>query len=144
MLMLFTIHQSKKPTKRSTVCLEGPVGAIGFASSAHSLNKIASLLYFAPLASRTHDYELLLQFCRGYKATLAHAHVKTRPQGSGFYMEGPVGLEPTTPCLKGRCSNQLSYGPLNGTNLRFFPSPSRRSRVAKRPSWVALFPSKGR
>ncbi len=26
-------------------------------------------------------------------------------------MEGPVGLEPTTPCLKGRCSNRLSYGP---------------------------------
>jgi hypothetical protein len=24
-----------------------------------------------------------------------------------------VGLEPTTPCLKGRCSNQLSYGPIN-------------------------------
>lgn len=22
-----------------------------------------------------------------------------------------MGLEPTTPCLKGRCSNQLSYGP---------------------------------
>lgn len=28
------------------------------------------------------------------------------------YMEGPVGLEPTTPCLKGRCSNRLSYGPI--------------------------------
>ena len=28
-------------------------------------------------------------------------------------VEGPVGLEPTTPCLKGRCSNQLSYGPIN-------------------------------
>jgi DNA invertase Pin-like site-specific DNA recombinase len=28
------------------------------------------------------------------------------------FVEGPVGLEPTTPCLKGRCSNQLSYGPL--------------------------------
>jgi hypothetical protein len=27
-------------------------------------------------------------------------------------VEGPVGLEPTTPCLKGRCSNQLSYGPV--------------------------------
>jgi hypothetical protein len=27
-------------------------------------------------------------------------------------MEGPVGLEPTTPCLKGRCSNRLSYGPM--------------------------------
>ena len=26
-------------------------------------------------------------------------------------MEGPLGLEPRTPCLKGRCSNQLSYGP---------------------------------
>jgi hypothetical protein len=28
------------------------------------------------------------------------------------YMEGPPGLEPGTPCLKGRCSNQLSYGPV--------------------------------
>ena len=26
-------------------------------------------------------------------------------------LEGPMGLEPMTPCLKGRCSNQLSYGP---------------------------------
>lgn len=37
---------------------------------------------------------------------------------SGYFLgdftrlEGPVGLEPTTPCLKGRCSNRLSYGPL--------------------------------
>ena len=29
------------------------------------------------------------------------------------YLEGPPGLEPGTPCLKGRCSNQLSYGPVN-------------------------------
>lgn len=29
-------------------------------------------------------------------------------------MEGPVGLEPTTLCLKGRCSNLLSYGPSFG------------------------------
>ena len=27
-------------------------------------------------------------------------------------LEGPMGLEPMTPCLKGRCSNQLSYGPV--------------------------------
>ena len=26
-------------------------------------------------------------------------------------MEGLMGLEPMTPCLKGRCSNQLSYRP---------------------------------
>ena len=25
-----------------------------------------------------------------------------------------MGLEPMTPCLKGRCSNQLSYGPIRG------------------------------
>ncbi len=29
-------------------------------------------------------------------------------------MEGQVGLEPTTPCLRGRCSNQLSYWPMYG------------------------------
>ena len=27
------------------------------------------------------------------------------------FVEGPMGLEPMTPCLKGRCSNRLSYGP---------------------------------
>ena len=38
---------------------------------------------------------------------------KIAPKEADFScMEGPVGLEPTTPCLKGRCSNQLSYGPI--------------------------------
>ena len=40
---------------------------------------------------------------------------KTALAGDNFLekseMEGSVGLEPTTPCLKGRCSNQLSYDP---------------------------------
>ena len=31
-------------------------------------------------------------------------------------MEGPLGLEPRTRCLKGSCSNQLSYGPANVFN----------------------------
>lgn len=34
-------------------------------------------------------------------------------------VEGPMGLEPMTPCLKGRCSNQLSYGP--GLLIATFP-----------------------
>ena len=38
---------------------------------------------------------------------------KKAPEGTDLTsMEGPVRLELTTPCLKGRCSNQLSYGPL--------------------------------
>jgi len=38
---------------------------------------------------------------------------KKAPEGTDFTrLEGPVRLELTTPCLKGRCSNQLSYGPL--------------------------------
>ena len=28
-----------------------------------------------------------------------------------FILEGPEGLEPSTPGLRGPCSNQLSYGP---------------------------------
>ena len=38
------------------------------------------------------------------------------------FVEGPVGLEPTTRGLKGRCSNLLSYGPvasLHKGNLMF-------------------------
>ena len=36
--------------------------------------------------------------------------LKNTPVGM---MEGQEGLEPSTPCLRGRCSNQLSYWPLD-------------------------------
>ena len=36
-------------------------------------------------------------------------HKNNPTQGEVIFMEDQVGLEPTTPCLKGRCSNQLSY-----------------------------------
>ena len=38
--------------------------------------------------------------------------VKRPTHGGSFYLEGPVGFEPTTRGLKGHCSNQLSYGPI--------------------------------
>src|SRR3989339_1601853 len=34
---------------------------------------------------------------------------KIPPQGRNFEYVGQAGLEPATPCLKGRCSNRLSY-----------------------------------
>ena len=43
-------------------------------------------------------------------------------------MVSPVRLELTTPCLKGRCSNQLSYGP-NGLIIRFLKTKSRVSGI---------------
>jgi hypothetical protein len=51
---------------------------------------------------------------------------KAEPCDSTLFVEGPVGFEPTTRGLKGRCSNLLSYGPvatLHEGNLMF---PSSR------------------
>jgi hypothetical protein len=40
-----------------------------------------------------------------------------------FSLEGQLGLEPRTLCLRGRCSNQLSYWPISGTRtiIQYYP-----------------------
>ncbi len=43
-----------------------------------------------------------------YRYNLTQLNIKMNEMQ---FVEGPVGLEPTPPCLKGRCSNRLSYGP---------------------------------
>ena len=37
--------------------------------------------------------------------------MKKPPKTDGFFMEGQEGLEPSTCCLRGRSTNQLSYWP---------------------------------
>ncbi len=46
-------------------------------------------------------------------------------------LEGPMGLEPMTPCLKGRCSNQLSYGPATLCSIQQRGWTVNRSYAAK-------------
>src|SRR3954471_5375700 len=41
---------------------------------------------------------------------------RTRLNGLTLFI-GPAGLEPATPCLEGRCSIQLSYGPVRPVSL---------------------------
>gem|GEM_PF-2750565 len=41
------------------------------------------------------------------------------PFDKSSFVEGPVGLEPTTRGLKGLCSNQLSYGPASEYPIGF-------------------------
>ena len=55
--------------------------------------------------------ELLKQICVAAPSSTYFTKQKDLRRGRSFCLEGPVGLEPTTPCLKGRCSNRLSYGP---------------------------------
>ncbi len=48
-----------------------------------------------------------------------------------------MGLEPTTPCLKGRCSNRLSYGPTTMADGEITPYIIRK--LAKKSMWRLVF-----
>src|SRR5438093_2391456 len=43
---------------------------------------------------------------------------------------GPAGLEPATPCLEGRCSIHLSYGPDAVASLQHWRSPRNPMEIA--------------
>ena len=45
-------------------------------------------------------------------------------------MVGPAGLEPATPALSTRCSNQLSYGPFKKKNKWWSQTDSNRRHPA--------------
>ncbi len=54
---------------------------------------------------------------------------KQPPKEAEFtILEGPVRLELTTPCLKGRCSNRLSYGP---ATVRIYHFTGKVVKVAR-------------
>ena len=88
--------------------MEGPVRLSAKASSAHLRKNVNTFSLQSLRDSR--DY-----FCfaksRETKPHLNPYQEKRPTDGRSFFLEGPVRLELTTPCLKGRCSNQLSYGP---------------------------------
>ena len=71
-----------------------------------------------PLAFLTHDIPLI---CREFKTHWRPCHKNSPTYTSeAIIMEGSVGLEPTTFCLRGRRSNQLSYDPVNSPNQPLF------------------------
>ncbi len=55
-------------------------------------------------------------------------------------MEGPVRLELTTPCLKGRCSNQLSYGPSSARDTALSQAADKTSLLGNYGQLSKLLP----
>ncbi len=95
---------------KSELDLEEGLIVVGLAWG-RAQNALAYSTANLPLATlRLRDRGVLSQHSRS-SPTQNHANEKALSYDRTISLEGPVGLEPTTPCLKGRCSNQLSYGP---------------------------------
>ena len=62
------------------------------------------------------------------------------PQDLANVLVGLVGLEPTTPALSTRCSNQLSYSPDFGTLLLFLllTTADKRGRLMMEREFLVL------
>src|SRR5262249_14163072 len=83
-----------------------------------TLQTLLSLIPLYPLSSpgfRDKSNPLLYQIWHGSKVRL-------------FHKVGPARLERATPCLEGRCSIQLSYGP---------ETRSAPSQCSTQPGWAA-------
>lgn len=93
-----------------------PGGTAASPSPFRSCAEIAKRISSMSSLHRTHFVCLNLYQDSTKENTPTHVEV--------FSLEGPVGLEPTTPCLKGRCSNRLSYGPVIRQVCDFFNARS--------------------
>ena len=65
---------------------------------------------------------------------------KNRSFRNGLIVEGQVGLEPTTPCLKGRCSNRLSYWPTSAFAMEAGYTISQNKFPIYRAQLTAILP----
>ena len=95
----------KRPTKSRSFFIGGPTGTTLYTRSC-----ARSKLLCARACYRTQDLHISFRNLR--PGTVAQRAQTKKPQKELLCLEGPLGLEPRTPCLKGRCSNRLSYGPV--------------------------------
>src|SRR5438128_12528953 len=61
--------------------------------------------------------QLAGKIAQTFGSNAVETHVDGLPDQKIAFEIGPAGLEPATPCLEGRCSIHLSYGPKSCNTL---------------------------